>query len=148
MAKYTAPQARHKEIVRKTVAGEKGVAIAKDLNLTPQTVSNVVVKHRADVEILSNERDLAMQDLKDMRERAGLQAWNMVQDELDRLENAQKFDRQTIFAVIDKSGTSAEKSSGNINIKEANIVQGIFTSDEFKRAEDQSKRAGISQVKE
>lgn len=132
----------HEEILRRLVLGEKPNIIAAELDITPQTVSNIRNSRlgRERIADLKGERDC---DVKALGERVT----RLTPLALDVLENVLNGDEEASVAMRIKVALSVTSSAGFGPTKRIAIAHGHYTPQELEaikaKALDVGREAGV-----
>lgn len=130
----------HHEIARRILLGQKGVDIAKALNCTAQTVSNVrnspVVKEK--IELMQAARDVGALDLADQIKELAPIALGRVKEAITIGE----VNGQTLSGaeILKQSGHILDRELGKATQRiDTRSMHGHFTMDDIQKMKDRAK---------
>lgn len=141
MREYTLtnPQPIHREIVRRLVRGQKHKDIARDLNISPVTVSMTANSPimKPVMEELSRDRDKKFTDVDEELKRLQPKALERIEAALHDKNLEHKEAVKVAFNVLDHSGYSPVKRV------QGHLSHGHFTFDDIQKIKNRAKQVGV-----
>lgn len=127
----------HQEIIRRLVLGQKAKEIARDLQITSQTVSNIRNSPIAQRRILSLQaaRDESVIDITNRIKSMAPLAQQVLEDTMMCPAVADSIRVEIAKDMLDRAGYSPVRKTASMNV-------GVLTNDDLERFKDRAKALG------